>query len=129
MVVEEGDGPSTAERLAVEVRDPDLCTRFVGRWVSGVTVGPSPDRVQMRLIAAGQRPVSNVVDASNYVMLELGKPIHTFDAGAVHAAMRSCVLATRLPGSGCVESHSGVRALPPLVRCKVLNISVISVGS
>jgi phenylalanyl-tRNA synthetase beta chain len=86
VVVEEGDGPSTAERLAVEVRDPDLCTRFVGRWVSGVTVGPSPDRVQMRLLAAGQRPVSNVVDASNYVMLELGKPIHTFDGGVVHAA-------------------------------------------
>ena len=84
VVVEEGDGPSTAERLAVDVRDPDLCTRFVGRWVSGVTVGPSPDRVQMRLLAAGQRPVSNVVDASNYVMLELGKPVHTFDAGAVH---------------------------------------------
>ena len=83
--VEEGDGPATSERLVVDVRDPDLCTRFVGRWVSGVTVGPSPDRVQMRLLAAGQRPVSNVVDASNYVMLELGKPVHTFDAAAVHA--------------------------------------------
>ena len=79
-VVEEGSGPAVAERLAVDVQDPDLCTRFVGRWVSGVTVGPSPDRIQMRLLAAGQRPISNVVDASNYVMLELGKPIHTFDA-------------------------------------------------
>jgi phenylalanyl-tRNA synthetase beta chain len=84
-VVEEGSGPAAAERLAVDVRDPDLCPRFVGRWVSGVTVGPSPDLVQMRLLAAGQRPISNVVDASNYVMLELGKPIHTFDAAAVHA--------------------------------------------
>ena len=63
---------------------PTCAPRFVGRWVSGVTVGPSPDRVQMRLLAAGQRPICNVVDASNYVMLELGKPIHTFDAGAVH---------------------------------------------
>ena len=77
-------GRPTAERLRVEVLDPDLCPRFVGRWVSGVQIGPSPDRVQMRLLAAGQRPVSNVVDASNYVMLELGKPIHTFDASAVH---------------------------------------------
>jgi phenylalanyl-tRNA synthetase beta chain len=83
--VEEGSGPSTADRLAVEIRDPDLCTAFAGRWVSGVTVGPSPDAVQMRLLAAGQRPISNVVDASNYVMLELGKPIHTFDASAIHA--------------------------------------------
>ena len=85
IVVPEGDGPSTAERLAVDVRDPELCSRFVGRWVSGVTVGPSPDRVQMRLLAAGMRPISNVVDASNYVMLELGKPIHTFDAAPVAA--------------------------------------------
>jgi phenylalanyl-tRNA synthetase beta chain len=76
-------GRPTVERLRVEVLDPDLCPRFVGRWVSGVQVGPSPDRIQMRLLAAGQRPVSNVVDASNYVMLELGKPIHTFDAAAV----------------------------------------------
>ena len=85
IAVEEGNGPSSAERFAVDVRDPDLCTRFVGRWVSGVKVGPSPDWVQMRLLAAGQRPISNVVDASNYVMLELGKPIHTFDAAAVGA--------------------------------------------
>ncbi len=83
--VEEGSGPSTAERLAVNVQDAALCTRFVGRWVSGVKVGPSPDHIQMRLLAAGQRPISNVVDASNYVMLELGKPIHTFDAASVHA--------------------------------------------
>jgi len=77
-------GRPTAERLRVDVEDPALCSRFVGRWVEGVTVGPSPAAVQMRLIAAGMRPVSNVVDASNYVMVELGKPIHTFDAGAVH---------------------------------------------
>ena len=76
-------GRPTAERLTVEVQDPQLCPRFVGRWVEGVTVGPSPLDVQVRLLAAGQRPISNVVDASNYVMLELGKPIHTFDAAAV----------------------------------------------
>jgi len=78
------DGAPIGERLRVEVQDPLGCPRFVGRHVTGVTVGPSPDRIQMRLMAAGQRPVSNVVDVSNYVMLELGKPIHTFDAAAVH---------------------------------------------
>ena len=76
-------GPPIADRLAVDVEEPGLCPRFVGRWASGVTIGPSPDTIQMRLLAAGQRPVNNVVDASNYVMLELGKPIHTFDAAAV----------------------------------------------
>jgi phenylalanyl-tRNA synthetase beta chain len=80
---DEGGDPIERE-LTVEVEDAGLCPRFVGRRVAGVTVGPAPDLVQMRLIAAGQRPVSNVVDVSNYVMLELGKPIHTFDAAAVH---------------------------------------------
>ena len=84
--VQETPGASTAERLVVEVDDRQGCPRFVGRWVDGVTVGPSPDRVQMRLLAAGMRPISNVVDASNYVMLELGKPIHTYDAERVAAA-------------------------------------------
>jgi phenylalanyl-tRNA synthetase beta chain len=76
-------GRAVEDRLEVEVRDPDLCPRFVGRVIDGVTVGPSPDRVQMRLRAAGVRPISNVVDASNYVMVELGKPIHTYDANGV----------------------------------------------
>jgi phenylalanyl-tRNA synthetase beta chain len=80
--VEETGGP-IEDRLVAEVEDERLCPRFVGRWISGVRVGPSPDRVQMRLLAAGQRPLGNVVDASNYVMVELGKPIHTFDAAAV----------------------------------------------
>ena len=79
----EDPGEHTSDRLGITVEEPSLCTRFVGRWISGVRVAPTPDRIQMRLLAAGQRPVSNVVDASNYVMIELGKPIHTFDAAAV----------------------------------------------
>ena len=80
-VAESGDG--TADHLRVDVEDPVLCPVFVGRYVAGVTVGPSPWSVQKRLIAAGVRPISNIVDASNYVLMELGKPIHTFDANAV----------------------------------------------
>jgi phenylalanyl-tRNA synthetase beta chain len=79
-------GDSVDRFVDVEVRDIGLCPRFVGRWVGGVAIGPSPDRVQMRLRAAGVRPISNVVDASNYVMLELGKPIHTYDATGVATA-------------------------------------------
>jgi phenylalanyl-tRNA synthetase beta chain len=81
--VEEAGGP-VSDRLNVEVREPELCTRFVGRWISGAKIGPSPDTIQMRLQTAGMRPVSNVVDASNYVMLELGKPTHTFDGAVIH---------------------------------------------
>ena len=97
------DGRDVADLLAVEVRDPAWCPRFVGRWLDSVTVGPSPDRVQMRLRAAGQRPISNVVDVSNYVMLELGKPIHTYDADGVaerdgrrHLAVRRAMDGERL---------------------------------
>jgi phenylalanyl-tRNA synthetase beta chain len=78
-------GDATADHLSVSVEAPDLCPRFVGRYVDELRVGPSPLTVQLRLAAAGMRPVSNVVDASNYVMLELGKPIHNFDAAAVDA--------------------------------------------
>ncbi|HUQ43734.1 MAG TPA: phenylalanine--tRNA ligase subunit beta [Candidatus Limnocylindria bacterium] len=81
--VVEDPGIRSDARLRVRVEDERLCPRFVGRWIEGVRVGPSPDWVQMRLLAAGIRPISNVVDASNYVMVELGKPIHTFDAGRV----------------------------------------------
>jgi phenylalanyl-tRNA synthetase beta chain len=76
-------GDRTEDRLRVEVADPGDCPVFVGRYVEGVSVEPSPWDVQKRLIAAGVRPLSNVVDASNYVLMELGKPIHTFDADAV----------------------------------------------
>ena len=76
-------GDATSDHLAVQVDDDKLCPRFVGRWVDGLKVGPSPLRIQLRLGAAGMRPVSNAVDASNYVMLELGKPIHVFNAATV----------------------------------------------
>jgi phenylalanyl-tRNA synthetase beta chain len=82
--IEVGEGSTPAsDRLAISVDDERLCPRFVGRWVEGVEIRPSPDRIQMRLLAAGIRPVSNVVDASNYVMVELGKPTHAYDAAAL----------------------------------------------
>src|SRR5205814_5818551 len=77
------DDRDVAGLLSVEVRDRAWCPRFVGCWGAGVTIGRSPDRIQIRLRAAGQRPISNVVDVTNYVMLELGKPIHAYDADQV----------------------------------------------
>ena len=75
----EGEPPPAAELVEVAIEVPDLCSRFVAVPVSGVKVGPSPDWVQRRLRAAGVRPISNVVDATAYVMLEYGKPTHVFD--------------------------------------------------
>ena len=81
-VVEAGRPSATARRS--RSRPPISARGSSAAGSPGVTIGPSPDHIQMRLLAAGQRPISNVVDANNYVMIELGKPIHTFDAAAVH---------------------------------------------
>lgn len=68
-----------AGQAAVDIVDGDLCGRFVARILDGITVGPSPRWLAERLLAAGMRPINNVVDVSNFVMLELGQPSHTFD--------------------------------------------------
>ncbi len=63
----------------VSVEDPDLCPRFTGTVLTGVEVGPSPPWLARRLTLAGMRPINNVVDVSNYVMLDLGQPTHAYD--------------------------------------------------
>jgi phenylalanyl-tRNA synthetase beta chain len=65
--------------VSIEVRCPDLCPRFTARVFENVTIGPSPRWLKGRLMAAGQRPISNVVDITNYVMLLTGQPLHAFD--------------------------------------------------
>src|SRR6266581_1445945 len=69
-----------AEDLAsVEIRDLDLCPRYAARVVRGVKIGPSPDWLVTRLEAIGQRSINNVADITNYVLHELGQPLHAFD--------------------------------------------------
>jgi phenylalanyl-tRNA synthetase beta chain len=81
--------------VGIVVESPELCPRFTGTILSGVTIGPSPDIIVRRLTMAGMRSINNVVDASNYVMLELGQPTHPYDID-------------RLPGKGLL-----VRAAQP----------------
>lgn len=72
-------GTPTAEMVKVTIEDPDLCPRYTARVISGIKLGPSPSWMGRRLLAAGMRPISNIVDITNYVMLELGQPLHAFD--------------------------------------------------
>ena len=71
------------EGLPVEVRDSDGAPRYTGITLKGVKVGPSPEWLQQRLTSIGLRPINNIVDISNFVLFELGQPLHTFDAGKV----------------------------------------------
>ncbi len=72
-------------RVTVDIDAPDLCRRYVATLIEGITIGPSPAWMQERLVALGQRPINNVVDITNYVMLELGQPLHAFDYDEVAA--------------------------------------------
>jgi phenylalanyl-tRNA synthetase beta chain len=69
--------------VEVEIQDADGCPRYLARYIDGVKLGPSPTHIARRLLAAGMRPISNIVDATNYVLLELGHPLHAFDATRV----------------------------------------------
>jgi len=76
-------GAAADAAIAVEVADPDLCPRYAVQVIRGVTVGASPAWLKARLTHAGMRPISNVVDVTNYVMLGWGQPLHAFDAGKI----------------------------------------------
>lgn len=75
--------PRARDLARVEVKAPDLCRRYTVRVIDGLRVAPSPAWMRSRLRAAGLRPISNVVDVTNYVLWELGHPLHAFDAAAV----------------------------------------------
>jgi len=75
----------TPDFVEIEIADPDLCPRYSAAYIKGVTIGPSPFWLQKRLRLAGQRPINNVVDVTNYVMLELGQPLHAFDYHVLRA--------------------------------------------
>lgn len=76
---EEAGGNEAARYARVEIANPELCNRYTGLIIKNVKVGPSPNWMQERLTLAGMRPINNIVDITNYTMLEWGQPLHAFD--------------------------------------------------
>jgi len=98
------------ERVRVDVPDADLCPRYVVRVVEGTTVGPSPLEVRLRLSRSGVRPISNVVDVTNLVLLECGQPLHAFDLATLQ---QSRIVVRRAdPGERFVTLDGVERVLP-----------------
>ena len=88
------DGPPIEDLISITVTDAALCPRYSARAVVGLKVAPSPEWIRRRLSACGIRPINNVVDVTNYILLELGQPMHAFDLEQVNGAR----IDVRVPG-------------------------------
>jgi phenylalanyl-tRNA synthetase beta chain len=78
-IVAQADGEEIKGKVSIEISEPELNPRFVLGLISNIEIKPSPENIQRRLSLAGMRPINNIVDATNYAMLELGEPLHAFD--------------------------------------------------
>src|SRR5215469_4137799 len=107
------------DAVAVKIEAPELCGRFTARVIRGVKVQPSPQWLKDRLEATGTASISNVVDVSNYVMLELGYPLHSFDYDLV----RNHSIVVRRASAG-----EKIRTLDGVERILDSNVSVVSDG-
>ena len=111
------DGPPITGEATVSVADPDLCHRYTASLIQGLHIGPSPQWLQDRLTRAGLRPISNVVDVTNYVMLEFNQPLHAFDLDK----MRDKTVIVRRASSG--ETLETLDGVPRELNTEVLVIA------
>jgi len=132
----EASGPPLTGRLTIETTEPELNPRFVAVLVEGIAIEPSPYWMQYRLRLAGMRPINNIVDVSNYVMLELGQPNHAFDWEVLRRRADSynpggpVRIITRLaqPGETLQTLDDEVRQLPPSAILVTDPQSALSIG-
>ena len=110
-------GPAVESLIDVRIEDPDLCRRFTASVIQNVTIGPSPAWLQERLQRHGMRSINNVVDITNYVMIETGQPIHAFDYDFVRG--KTIVARRARPGERLTTLDGADRELDPemLVIC------------
>jgi phenylalanyl-tRNA synthetase beta chain len=110
VAVKEGE-PEAAALATVEILDPDLCPRYAARVITGLTVKPSPPWLAQRLRAVGLRPINNLVDVTNYVLWEMGQPLHAFDYDTI--AQHAIVVRRAKPGERLRTLDGQDRALEP----------------
>ena len=102
--VVKGIGGNINDELSVEVEATDLCPRYTARLVKNIKIEPSPAWMRERLHAAGVRPINNIVDITNYVMLEYGQPMHAFD----YSCLKDGKIVVRRPKDGeCIQTLDG----------------------
>jgi phenylalanyl-tRNA synthetase beta chain len=110
MMKEEGAGKAN-DLATVAIEEPALCARFAARVLQNVKIGPSPAWLQRRVQAAGMRPISNVVDVTNFVMVELGQPMHAYDYNLL--AKHSIIVRRANPGERLTTLDGVKRELTP----------------
>ena len=108
-------GGNIAELLDIEIEDGVLCPRYTARLVKNVKIRPSPDWMRQRLRNSGIRPINNIVDITNYVMLEYGQPMHAFDFSCVDGG--KIIVRTARDGESIQTLDGTVRALTPDMLC------------
>jgi len=110
-----GCGGSIADLVDIDIEDGDLCPRYTARMVKNVKIAPSPRWMRERLRASGVRPINNIVDITNYVMLEYGQPMHAFDFSCVEGG--HIIVRTAHEGETIQTLDGNERKLTPNMLC------------
>lgn len=105
------DGDPIEQDVRIEIADPELCSRYGASLIRGVKVGPSPDWLKDALATVGMRPINNIVDVTNYVMLEYGQPLHAFDYDTIGDA--TVIIRAARPGERFTTLDEEERKLEP----------------
>ena len=113
--VVKGSGGKASDYVSVTIENPELCPRYTARVVKNVKIGPSPRWMRRRLRASGVRPISNIVDITNYVMLEYGQPMHAFDFSCVEGG--KIVVRTAREGESITTLDDKPHALTTSMLC------------
>ncbi len=110
-----GSGGAASDYVTIDIADPALCPRYTARMVRNVKIAPSPLWLRQRLRASGVRPISNIVDITNYVMLEYGQPMHAFDFSCVEG--KHIIVRTAKEGETITTLDGNPRALTTKMLC------------